>query len=105
MIYYMVRHKESGDYMPELRRGRGYTHWNPSTKSMPQMAKLIGVPRLLPSRRTAQRVIVQWAAMPNARYSGYTSYDGEDDYDISIKDDGRKKEDLEVVEVSIEEVK
>lgn len=98
MIYYMVRHKASGEFMPELKRGRGYSHWNPSTNSMPQLAKVIGVPRLLPSRRTAQRVITQWTTLPNA----HNTYDHDGEVDLDIKDDGRKKEDLEVVEVNIE---
>lgn len=101
----MIRHVATGQFMPELKKGRGYSHWNPATGAMPNHSKIIGVPRLLPTRRTAHRCIVQWTAMPNARFEGYTTGSGEDDFDIVIKDDGRKKEDLEVVEVNIEEVK
>lgn len=97
MIYYMIRHIASGEFMPELKRGKGYSHWNPATKSIPETS--IGVPRILPTKRRAEMVITQWVNNPNARMGGYTTYSGEDDYDIVTKPDGRKKEDLEVVEV------
>lgn len=108
MIYYMIRHKATGEFMPELRRGRGYTHWNPGkvdTATHLGRRKLLGVPRLFPSRGSAYRAIVQWNALPNA-YNGFrTTYFGEEDFDTNITDDGRKKDDLEVVEVDITEVK
>lgn len=107
MIYYMIRHKATGEFMPELRRGRGYSHWNPSkvdTATHLGRRKLLGVPRLFPSRRTAWASIVQWNALPNA-YNGYKSGPfGTEEYDTQIEDDGRKKEDLEIVEVDIVEV-
>ena len=99
MIYYMVRHKASGEFMPQMRRGKGYSHWNPTTGKLPVLA--IGVPRLISSRRQASRIISQWNSMPNTAY--YPRQEGE--YDLDFKADGRKKEDLEVVEVNIEEVK
>lgn len=102
-IYYMIRHKASGEFMPQMKRGRGYSHWNPSNGELPK--KITGCPRLLPSRKSASRVIIQWNSMPNARYSSYQSHGGDWDYGIDIKNDGRKKEDLEIVEVNIEEVK
>lgn len=104
----MIRHKATGEYMPELRRGRGYTHWNPAkheTATHLGRRKLMGVPRLFPSRGSAHRSIVQWNALPNS-YSGYRSGPfGSDEYEIRIGNDDRKKEDLEIVEVNIEEVK
>lgn len=106
MIYYMIRHKATGEFMPELRRGRGYTHWNPSrhdTVSHLGRRKLLGTPRLFPSRKAAYNSIVQWNALPNA-YNGYKSGPfGTDEYDTNIHDDGRSKADLEVVEVEINE--
>lgn len=107
MIYYMIRHKATGEFMPELRRGRGYSYWNPSkedTLNVFTHRKLTGTPRLLPSRRTAHRAIVQWNAMPNARLMVNHSFFGEEDEKIDIKPDGRSKEDLEIVEVNIEVV-
>lgn len=106
MIYYLIRHIATGEYMPQLERGRGYSHWNPAaarTVDIFRPRKLIGVPRLLPSRRTAAHCIANWNAYPNS-YTGYKStgiFDGDAPDLITGKDDGRKKEDLEVVEVDI----
>lgn len=94
----MIRHKATGEYMPELKR-RGYSYWNPSTKSMPNT--ITGCPRLLKSRKTAMQCIVQWAHLPNARETSSQGYYGDWDTDLITKPDGRKKEDLEVVEVRI----
>lgn len=104
MIYYMIRHKKTGEYMPQLKRGTGYSHWNPAKVQTAEhfKKKILGVPRLFPSLRIARQCIVAWNAMPNARYEGYTSF-GEDDYNVNFKPDGRTKEDLEIVEVNIEE--
>jgi len=109
MIYYMVRHKATGEFMPELRRGRGYTHWNPGkyeTATHLGRKKLIGVPRLFPSRKSAIGTITQWNALPNA-YAGFRSSGpfGSDEYETNTTNDGRSKDDLEVVEVNIEEIK
>lgn len=103
MIYYMIRHKATGEFMPELKRTRGYTHWNPSTSGSPDNKKLTGCPRLFPSFKKARRCIAMWNSMPNAKMSYSRSYDGEEDYSIDFKSDGRKKEDLEVVIVDIVE--
>lgn len=97
----MIRHKASGEYMPEVKR-RGYTHWNPSTNSLPDT--ITGCPRLLKSRRQAAQCIVQWAYLPNAKTGGHQSWDGDWDETLDTKPDGRTKEDLEVVEVNIEVV-
>ena len=105
MIYYMVRHKASGEFMPELKRGRGYSFWNPgktSTTEVFQKHKITGSPRLFASRRIAHRVIVPWNALPNSRMAYSVSYEGEEDYSIDIRQDGRSKDDLEIVEVDIE---
>lgn len=100
----MIRHKATGEFMPELRRTRGYSHWNPgkvNTLEHLGKGKLIGVPRLFPTRKRAHNSIVQWNATPNGKQT--FGYEGE--VDLDIKDDGRSKDDLEIVEVSIEEVK
>ena len=106
--YYMVRHKATGEFMPELKRGRGYSHWNPSkvdTANHFGRRKLIGVPRLFPSWSSAYRTIVQWNALPNS-YNGFRSGPfGSDEYEIQTTNDGRSKDDLEVVEVNIEVIK
>lgn len=103
MIYYAIRHKASGEFMPQLKKNRGYSHWNPSNSEHTMIAKTLGVPRLLDTRRRAARCIHMWANNPNSRYAGYTTAYGEDDYGIDMKDDGRKAEDLEVVELDLVE--
>ncbi len=103
----MIRHKATGEFMPELHKTRGYSHWNPSiepTSERFKPSKLLGTPRLFPSRSSAHRSIAQWNAMPNARWSSRQTYFGEYDDDLDIKPDGRSKEDLEIVEVNIEVV-
>lgn len=105
MRFFLIRHIKTGEFMPELKRGRGYSHWNPDKKdSLNQVSekKLTGTPRLFPSRRSANGTIARWNSTPNGRMT-YRSAGpfGEEDYDIDIKDDGRKKEDLEVVEVEL----
>ena len=87
----------------------GYSHWNPSHPDSPNRLdpkKLLGVPRLLPSRRKASRCISLWNSMPNAKETfGRGEYgDLEPDY-IGIKEDGRSKDDLEIVEVEIIDIK
>jgi hypothetical protein len=98
MRLFAIRHKATGEFMPELER-RGYSHWNPTTRNYPD--NMTGSPRLLISRRKAERCIIQWAYNPNARQRFTTNYYGEDDIEFEIKPDGRTKTDLEVVEVSL----
>jgi hypothetical protein len=103
MIYYMIRHKATGEFMPELKRTRGYSYWNPSKADTVETLKrkLTGCPRLFSSRRKAVGSIAAWNAFPNSRQGSYQSYDGEWDDRVDIKPDGRSKEDLEIVEVDI----
>lgn len=100
----MIRHKATGEFMPQLRRGRGYSHWNPAVKPTPEIFDkhtLVGVPRLLPDLHSAKAVITAWTFNPNAKINISQSYYGEQDEIFDIKPDGRKKEDLEAVEVTI----
>lgn len=104
MIYYMIRHKASGDFMPQLK-GKGYTHWNPSSDNSISGRKLTGCPRLFATLRIARAVIVQWNSIPNAYNSYRSSFAlGDDQPILEGKPDGRKKDDLEIVEVNITEV-
>lgn len=104
MIYYMIRHKATGEFMPELKKTRGYSHWNPGKVDTIETLgkKVLGVPRLFASRKKALGTIAQWNAMPNARWHTTTSYFGEQDETVDCKPDGRTKDDLEVVKVNIE---
>ncbi len=101
-VYYAIRHKATGQFMPQLR-GRGYTFWNPASTSPTNNLghnKNLGTPRLLPSRRKAVGCINQWNCNPNASMRGSSGMFGED-IDIAVTPDGRKKEDLEIVEVLV----
>lgn len=97
-IYYVIRHIKTGELMPQMKRDRGYSHWNPDH---PKEINRLGVPRLIDTRRRATKCIIQWCANPNGRRSVSTSYYGEVDDIVDIKPDGRKREDLEVVEVKL----
>jgi len=101
MIYYMIRHKATGEFMPQLK-GKGYSHWNPNNPNSISSNKFTGSPRLLPTIRIAKRIISQWNSLPNA-FNNYrdSTFSNEGESFIDIKLDGRKKEDLEVVEVDI----
>lgn len=41
-IYYVIRHKATGELMPELKRGRGYSWWNPALPMQLNPKKLTG---------------------------------------------------------------
>jgi len=98
---FLIRHKETKEFMPLTRRNKGYSWWNPGTKTSPSNV-LPNTVRILPTERQAKQVITQWTIMPNSSIRGYTDHStGEDDYDICTSDDGRKKEDLEIVPARI----
>jgi len=105
MIYYMIRHVETKEFMPQLRLGKGYSHWNPAKADTKEIFgdKLLGVPRLFGTIRNAHWAITAWNAVPNARAGGHRSYDGEWDDTLTITNDDRKRTDLEIVLVNIEE--
>jgi hypothetical protein len=107
MIYYMIRHKATGEFMPELRRTRGYSFWNPGKVNTLETLgkKVLGVPRLFASPRQASRSIIQWNSLPNGRVKSYQSHEGEWDELIDSTPDGRSKSDLEIVTVNIEVIK
>jgi hypothetical protein len=87
--------------MPQAKKDRGYSHWNPDN-SEHKFEQALGVPRLIDTRRRAAHIIAQWTCFPNARGVTTQGYEGDIDFDIDTKPDGRKKEDLEIVEVSLE---
>lgn len=95
---YLIRHKATGQFMPQMR-AKGYSHWNPGdprkTDKKPVNQKR--VIRVLAEERDAKIAITMWATMPNGRMKGYTTVDGENDYDLFTRDDDRTKDDLEIV--------
>ena len=97
--YYLIRHKATSRFMPLMKRNRGYSHWNPSQEK--EQINETKIPRFLISEKQARQVIDWWAHLPNARLSYHQSYNGDDNEFLDFKDDGRKKEDLEIIEVKI----
>lgn len=102
MNYFMVRHKKTGEFMPELREGRGYSHWNPGMVNTLQHLniKLLGVPRLFSTRRRAEYCITRWIELPNAFHKNYETSLGLSEV-VETREDNRTKEDLEIVEVEL----
>ena len=96
--FFMIRHKATGQIMPLFKRNRGYSLWNPSTNPS-EHPRSMKVPRILQSEKQANRCIVMWNLMPNAKERFY-----EDGPEVDFRPDGRKKEDLEVVAVKLYEV-
>lgn len=57
MKYYVIRHKETKEYMPEYKGGKGYSFWladDIKDNHLPH-------PRLITTKEKAQKVIVEWA--------------------------------------------
>jgi len=95
---YLIRHKATGEYMPLYRRGKGYSHWNPSHPEKMIAAQNMRVLRLFKSRSQAIRVVRVWVANPNLeRGHGYFG-DGDT---LKVQSDGRKIEDLEICPINI----
>ena len=101
MVYWCVRHIATGQLMPQARRNRGYSHWNPAHPEH-EFIGALDVPRLLTSKRSAERVIAGWAALPNGRNTQHqTTADGEWDDIVDFTDDGRTAGELEPVRVTL----
>lgn len=88
--------------MPQMKRGRGYSHWNPSRPEPQKIYAELNIPRIVKTHKQASKLIVAWACNPNA-YRHFTSngYLDDADEDIGVKPDGRTKNDLEVVKVEL----
>lgn len=101
---YALRHVASGTLMPEMRNGRGYSHWSPSEPDgMP--ASALPTPRFLATRRAAINARGQWArgVVRSVTKGGYL--DGDSWEDLQVTDIGRKVTDLEVVTFTLVEKK
>lgn len=53
MVYYAIRHKPTGNYLPQLRRRRGHTHTEPTPLAD-------AVPRLHKTMRQAKVALWYW---------------------------------------------
>src|SRR6185312_2529534 len=96
LVYFVIRHKETKQLMPSFKRGSGHTHWNPSVDK--EVKGMLQTPRLFKTDTSAKKAIGMWAALPNL----ILSFNVDLNKGYERVDDGRKKEDLEVVEVIIQ---
>ena len=96
--YYVIEHKLTGKLMPQMRRDKGYTHWNPGINSCPDSA--LDTPRLIMSKESAKRIITQWYVHPNMTIYYYEDGNG-GDMNYHATPDGRKKEDLRILRVQL----
>lgn len=99
---YAIRHKPTGLCMPAMPAG--FSYWEPETDNH------VGLrPRLLFSLKSAQNALSAWLQGQWKRHQG-TDYSFEgipEGYDeISVKDPKRprRREDMEIVALSLEEV-
>jgi hypothetical protein len=101
MILYAIRHKATKQLMPLMKRGKGYSHWNPSAVKYKIHSEL-NIPRLLESEKQAKKVITNWYYCPNGKNIYWRDHEsGYWENDIEFKSDERKKDDLEIVKVIV----
>lgn len=105
LTFFALRHVKSQLLMPQMKRGRGYTHWNPdNVEETQKLYSAMQIPRLLTSKRQAQRCRQLWSQYPNAstvRYEQSMWSDEGGGEDFRTKPDGRKLDDLEIVAVHV----
>lgn len=90
MIYYAIRHKPTGFYLPATQKRRGFTHDEP-------MDPKVIPPRLFPKKRSASSALDWWL-------DGLTSvfHDGEGGEDWKTeKVESRRPEDMEVIKLHL----
>lgn len=99
MKFYALKHKVHG-LMPQAKTDRGYTSWPDQV-----LESSLGTPRLFLTEKSAVLSRAQWtkgiASYLVVKRSSY--FDDFEDEGMTIKDVGRKKEDLEVVELFVGE--
>ena len=98
MRVYAVRQKSTGWFIPILKRGykQGGSHSEPSSDKPP---------RFFPSRHSARSFLGNW--LQGIHENDFSvDYEGNEDYSVKvIKQEHRKKEDMEIVEFSLREIK
>ena len=98
MKAFAVRQKSTGHFIPILKRGykRGGSHSEP-TPDQP--------PRIFPSRLSAKSFLGNWLRGIHENYFRI-DHNGEEDCGVSVKPQPhRKKEDMEIVEFDLVEIK
>lgn len=91
---FAIRHKPSGGFLPEVRKG--YTYSEPSTRDC-------DIPRLFTTVGGASRALTWWLkGMTSVTYTKEYGFDGFYDTDESwhtVEKPARKLEDMEVIPV------
>lgn len=96
--YFIIRHKETYEFMPLAKRGKGYSYWNPFNSELQNPSWVISnIPRLFATEREANLVIASWA---KGYYTYKFSLESGDSYKEYHKDN-RKKSDLEIIKCDI----
>ena len=103
LTLYALRHVATGQIMPQMKRGRGYSHWNPAKVLAETLYSATNIPRLLTSLKQARKCRQLWSQYPNAATTKYETamYGGGKVGDMLTKSDGRKLDDLEIVAVYV----
>jgi len=103
--YYVIRHKETGNYMPQkmFRTATGgYSFWEPTNAGgMGGVGFPAIIPRLFTNKQSAQTAITYWL---KGNAEKMRDYDGEFEglaYNPPVI--SRKREDLEVITVTLRE--
>lgn len=100
MIYYILRHKQSGKVMPQMKTGKGYSYWlydNIFDNHLP-------IPRLFASEKQAKKAVVEWAKGVY-KWVDVVSSDGPlflPDQKRKLFPQGRSKDDIEIIPVLIQ---
>lgn len=99
-VAYGLRSLDTGEFMPEMRNHRGYSHWSPKAgKPTPKLARETGLPRLFPDLRSATIGRASWAmGIFSMQDVGAEPYE---EGELVATDVGRKVTDLQIVEVCI----
>lgn len=99
MLYFAIRHKQSGEYMPLANNNKGYSYWLKKDDKFEQA--IPGIIRLFATKQKAEKSIVEWAKgyyiwvdKPDANW-------WHDQVRKMVNPDGRTKDDLEVVTVNL----
>ena len=91
MIFYAIREKSTGFFMPQLRKRKGYTGTEPQ-----KMGDT--VPRLFTTRTGASNSLRWWL---DGIHIVHYSEDGDEDWDTRQPDTPRLKDNMEIVEMEL----
>jgi len=105
-----IRRKDNHHYLPMLWKSVGYSIYPSHTWQEPRAGVF---PRLFRSKRSAQAALTAWlqgkwskASHYSTDYGDYSADYGDADLDIPVPDrvEGRRREDMEIVELRLEVV-